>query len=66
MTILEILYNVAAFIVGFVLMSTDHGDEFDTKQLADVANAGIKTIGLLLMVGGIYHLIGMTLLLPKP
>jgi len=66
MTILEILYNVAAFIVGFVLMSTDHGDEFDTKQLADVVNAGIKTIGLLLMVGGIYHLIGMTLLLPKP
>lgn len=66
MTILEIIYHTIVMIIGFIILSTDHGSDLSDTFFKDVVNAGFKTIGFLLLVGGLMHLIGLTLILPKP
>lgn len=66
MTILEILFNVIAIITGVVIISSDHGVPFDDKSFKDMVNYAFRTAGLLLLVGGFYHLLGLTMLIPKP
>lgn len=66
MTILEILYHFIVAVIGFTILSTDHGSDLHDKSFKDVVNVGFKTVGLLLLVGGLMHLIGLTLILPKP
>lgn len=66
MTILELLYHILAIVVGATILMSEHGNEFEDPSLKHMANTAIKTVGLLLIVGGMFHLVGMTLLLPKP
>lgn len=66
MIILELIYNIISMLVGLYLMSCTYEAKLTDKTITSLITFMLQVTGLLLFVGGLYHLLGQTLVLPKP